>query len=113
MAKKAQAKKPEKKTTEELFKAIESAIEKSEYYFTDHGEMRSATRKKVTDVEVLRILEGKDKWHEKAKDKYENGQDDWNYHIRGKNTDGDNIRIAVSFDKDGMPIITVINLDEE
>jgi len=43
----------------------------------------------------------------------EKNQQDWNYHIRGKNTDGDQIRIVISFDEDGMPIITVINLDEE
>lgn len=29
--------------------------------------MRSETRRKVTDEEVIKILEGKDKWHEKSK----------------------------------------------
>lgn len=102
-----------KKKTEELFKAIEKAINEGNYYFTDHGEMRSITRKNVSDFEVLRILKGSNKWHEKAKDKYVMGEEDWNYHIRGKNTDGEKIRIAVSFDKNGMPIITVINLTKE
>lgn len=113
MPKMAKKKKPNKKSTEELFGAIETAVKNAEYYFTDHGEMRSATRRKVTDQEVIRILEKKDKWHEKTKDKYVDGAADWNYHIRGKNTDGDNVRISISFDKYGMPIITVINLDEE
>ena len=113
MAKKAQNKKPIKKSTEELFSAIEKAIENVDYYFTDHGEMRSETRRKVTDEEVIKILEGKDKWHEKSKDKFEEGKSDWNYHIRGKNTDDERVRVAVSFDEYGMPVITVINLDED
>lgn len=111
MAKK-KTKKVVKKTTTELFTGIVRAINSKKYYFSDHGEMRSATRQKVTDFEVIRILRNSDKWHEKAKDKYVDGKADWNYHIRGKNTDEDNIRIAVSFDKYGMVVITVINLDE-
>ena len=46
------------------------------------------------------------------KDHYIVGCTDWNYHIRGRNINNDQIRIAISFDKYGMPIITVINLDE-
>lgn len=112
MAKKVKAAKPTKKTTDELMEAINKAMASGTYYFTDHGDKRSKTRKKVSDLEVIKILEGNDKWHEAKKDKYQKGSIDWNYHIRGKNTDGDQIRIALSFDKDGMPIITVINLDE-
>ena len=104
---------PGKKSTDELFRAIEDALKTGSYYFTDHGEMRSITRRKVTDEEVVRILEGPDKWHERNKDRYEQGQPDWNYNIRGKNTDGEKIRIVVSFDEYGMPIIAVINLDED
>lgn len=104
---------PSKKTTEDLMAAIEKAIEKGEYYFTDHGEKRSKARKKVNDLEVLKILFGKEKWHEAARDKFVRNHFDWNYHIRGINSDGDQIRIVISFDHDGMPIITVINLDEK
>ena len=113
MAKKSSTVKPVKKNTEELIVAISEAMTKGEYYFTDHGEKRSKTRKKVNDLEVIKILNEKDKWHEANKDKYVKGKHDWNYHVRGKNSDGDQIRIAISFDKDGMPIITVINLDED
>ena len=105
--------KPVKKSTKELFQAIEKAIANKEYYFTDHGEMRSVTRRKVTDEEVIKILEGREKWHEKRKDKYEHGQSDWNYHIRGKNIDNEKVRIVISFDEYEMPIITVVNLDED
>ncbi len=113
MANKAQIKKPVKKVTDELFSSIELAIKNADYYFTDHGEMRSSTRRKVTDEEVIKLLKGKNKWHEKNKDKYEEGKADWNYHIRGKNSDDEKIRISLSFDKYGMPIITIINLDED
>ena len=109
----ATAKKLAKKSTDELFAAIEKAIINGDYYFTDHGEMRSVTRRKVTDEEVIKILGGKNKWHEKSKDKFVQGQADWNYHIRGKNTDDEKVRIVLSFNDYGMPIITVINLDKD
>jgi len=112
VAKKPKVAKPKKKTTAELMAAIATAMDSGEYYFSDHGEKRSASRKKVNDLEVIKILQDDDKWHEAKKDKFEPGYTDWNYHIRGKNSDGDAIRIALSFDKEGMPIITVINLDE-
>lgn len=105
--------KPVKKTTAELFEAIKFSLENGEYYFSDHGDLRSKTRKNVNDLEVVKILEGNDKWHEAAKDKYEKGHKDWNYHIRGRNSDEDQIRIAISFDEAGMVVITVINLDED
>jgi hypothetical protein len=45
MAKKNVAKRPIKKTTEELMKAICDALIMDEYYFTDHGDKRSKSRK--------------------------------------------------------------------
>lgn len=105
--------KPAKKTTEELFDAIDEALKTKNYYFSDHGEKRSKTRRKVDDLQVVKILKSANRSHEARKDKYEKGYEDWNYHIRGKNCEEDDIRIAVSFDEDGMVIITVINLDED
>lgn len=105
--------KPMKRSTQELFYAIKFAIQNGEYYFTDHAEKRSLSRRKVTDEEVIRILEGRDKWHEKSKDKFEKVENDWNYHIRGRNTDWERVRIVISFYKNSMVIITVINLDED
>ena len=67
MAKKV-AVKPVKKTTVELFEAIKHSLENGEYYFSDHGDVRSKTRKNVSDLEVVKILEGNDKWHEAVKD---------------------------------------------
>ena len=67
MAKKVKAAKPTKKTTDELMEAINKAMASGTYYFTDHGDKRSKTRKKVSDLEVIKILEGNDKWHEAKK----------------------------------------------
>jgi hypothetical protein len=74
--------------------------------------IKDRSLEKVGDLEIIKILKGDNKWHEATKDKYDKGNDDWNYHDRGKNGNGDQIRIALSFDVDGMPIITVNNLDE-
>jgi hypothetical protein len=112
LVKKKRVFRPTKKSTEELLTAINQAMLNGDYYFTDHGDKRSKSRKKVNDLEVVKILSGSEKWHESSKDKFENNKLDWNYHMRGKNSDGDHIRIVISFDRDGMPIITVINLDE-
>jgi hypothetical protein len=113
LKKRSMAFRPTKKTTNELMKAISNAVNANEYYFTDHGDKRSKARKKVNDLEIIKILSGHDKWHETKRDKYVRNNNDWNYHVCGKNSDGDQIRIVISFDHDGMPIITVINLDEE
>jgi hypothetical protein len=104
--------KPKKKTTRELFAAIQKALEERRYYFTDHGLERSRTRRKVNDLEVLRILRSSQKKHVAQKDKFERSQRDWNYHISGLNSDDESILIALSFDQAGMAIITVINLNE-
>ncbi len=113
MAKSDNAVTPTKKTTAELMLAIKQAINSGDYYFTDHGEFRSKTRRMVNDLEIIRILKSNNKWHEARRDKFEIGNQDWNYHIRGINADGDSIRIVISFDENGMTILTVINLDEK
>ncbi len=104
---------PIKKTTGELFEAIDLCLETNNYYFTSHADLRSKTRMSVNDLEVLRILKSKNRRHEARKDKLGMDQSDWNYHIRGKNSDNEEVRISLSFDQSLMLIITVINLDEE
>lgn len=97
MAKKHQI--PVKKTTKELFEAIDDSLAKKHYYFTWHGEYRSKLRKRVNDLEVLTILKSKGRRHEARKDKLEINRTE--------------VRISLSFDCDFSVIITVINLDEE
>ncbi len=104
--------KPEKKKTHELLIAIEEAIENKCYYFTPHALVRSEERKNVSALQVLKILKSASKYHEPKKDSFQESFQDWNYSIRGKSVDAEDIRIILSFDGNGMLIITVINLDE-
>jgi hypothetical protein len=102
--------KPPKKTKSELFDCIEQAIDNKNYVFTQHGEIRSKQRKNVNHEQVIRILKDKYKKHDAARDYYQKGQLDWNYHIQGKTVDNQPVRIVLSFDENWMLIITVIDL---
>jgi len=105
--------KPIKKTDGELFQLLSEKIASSDYVFLAHAKQRLKDRD-ITDIEVLDILENKrdcNRRRNKAKDKYAEGYQDWNYCIEGCNVDGDKIRIIISFMDDLMPIITVISLD--
>jgi len=105
--------KPKKKTKLELFESIETAIKTSHYILTEHGELRSKQRKNVNDLQIIQILKSKTKKHEAARDYYQEGHADWNYHITGKTLNHEKVRIVLSFDSNLMLIITVINLDEQ
>lgn len=108
-------KRPNKKTEQELFGLISQKIEEGEYVFLNHARQRLQERD-ILDLEVLDILEGKPRRRRKrnrAKDKYEEGRQDWNYCIEGETLDAERIRIIISFNEDLMPIITVIKLNEE
>lgn len=105
--------KPKKKTKQELFDSIEIAIKTGNYIFTEHGELRSKQRKNVNDLQIIKILNSKTKKHDAARDYYQEGYTDWNYHILGKTINHEKIRIVLSFDSNLMLIITVINLDEQ
>jgi hypothetical protein len=50
-------------------------------------------------------------YHEQRKDICNEEFDAWNYAVRGRTIDRRNIRVAVSFDENGMLIITAIDLD--
>tara|TARA_Y100000768_G_scaffold70167_1_gene49419 strand:+ start:653 stop:991 length:339 start_codon:yes stop_codon:yes gene_type:complete len=112
MAKSKKVVRPEKKTDDELFKAIENALKNRSYYFTPHSQKRAQERRNVSELQVIRILKSKTKYHEKKKDEFKEEFNTWNYSIRGKTVDSENVRIAVSFDENNMLIVTVINLDE-
>jgi len=111
--KKAASIKPKKKTDAELFEFLAKNIRNGNYIFLTHAKIRLKDRM-ISDIEVIDILEGKigrKRKRNKAKDKYEDGYQDWNYCIEGINLDGEKIRIIFSFVDDFMPIITVIRLD--
>lgn len=103
---------PEKKKTDELLIAIDEALKNKNYYFTRHALERSKERKNVSEYQILRILKSTSKYHEANKDGFHESSQDWNYSIRGKSVDSEDIRIILSFDKNNMLIITVINLND-
>ena len=109
MAKKA-IKKPSKKPDKDFFSEVVEKIEKGFYIFKKHARQRQKDRT-ISDLEVIDILEGKKgrkRRRNKSKDKYEEGNQDWNYCIEGENPDGNKIRIIISFEDGVLPIITVM-----
>lgn len=99
-----------KKKTEELFASIKSALRESRYFFTTHALERAISRRNVNQFQVLKILKGNKKFHESKKDKFDEAHAAWNYSIRGRTIDDEEVRIIISFDEENMLIITVINL---
>lgn len=62
----------------------------------------------ITRSEVLQILNGG--YHEKAKDLFDEAFKAWNYAVRGKTKDRRELRIIVSFEPNGMLVVTAIDL---
>ena len=63
---------------------------------------------RLTRPEILFVL--RKGHHGKKKDKFDDLHQAWNYSVRGKTVDRRNLRIIVSFDENGMLIITAIEL---
>jgi len=104
--------KPNKKKDQELWDSIYLSILNKNYIFVAHAKKRLKDRN-VTDIEVLDILENKERCkrkRNKKKDSYIKGHQDWNYCIEGVDLDGEKIRIIISFNEELMLIITVIRL---
>jgi hypothetical protein len=74
---------------------------------TSHAIVRKRERK-ISLPDILYVL--KTGFHEKQKDSYQDKFKAWNYAIRGKTIDDREIRVIVSFDLNGMLIITAILL---
>lgn len=110
MAKKTKSVKPMKKSDADLFKFIEGSIADAKYIFTKHAKLRSSERK-ILETTVLDILEnksGRKRRRNKKKDKFEMNALDWSYCIEGEDVNADKIRVIITFEKDLMPIITVM-----
>lgn len=90
-------------------KSVTDALELGKYRYVGHANERLQQRQ-VTRLEVKQAL--KHGHHEKRKDEFKQEHGSWNYSIRGKTVDKRNLRIAVSFDKSNMLVITVIDLDK-
>jgi hypothetical protein len=98
----------------DLWGMIYNKITGVRYVFLNHAKARLVDRK-ITDIEVLDILEHKNKCRRnKSKDSFMPGYPDWKYCIEGKSFPGQSpIRVIISFDAEFMLVITVIRLDVE
>jgi len=90
-----------------LMSTIKDCIEEGRYLDTRHALERQIERT-ITRPEILYVL--KTGYHEKKKDQFDEFYRAWNYAIRGKTRDKREIRVIVSFDENGMLIITAIAL---
>ena len=106
MVKKKQSTRPQKEP--ELLQKIRDAINSGNFRDVRHATERAAERE-VTRAEYLYIL--KNGRHEKKKDEFKEEYNSWNYAIRGKTVDDRELRVIVTFEENGLLIITVIDLE--
>jgi hypothetical protein len=85
------AKKVEKLKTDELLGKTKSSLEAKSYYFTSHALQRSKQRRNISELEVIKILKSESKYHEAKKDSFSKDHKAWNYSIRGKSIDSEDI----------------------
>ncbi len=90
-----------------LLLQIQKAVIKGTYRDTYHSGRRYSERL-ITRPEVEYVL--LNGWHERRKDYFDEQYKAWNYSIRGNTVDKRDLRIVVSFDTDGMLIITAIDI---
>ena len=72
---------------------------------TRHALERQDERR-INRPEILYVL--KHGHHEKSKDTFSEFHHSWNYSVRGETVDRRELRVIVSFDEDGMLIITAL-----
>jgi hypothetical protein len=94
----------------DLLEKIRVALSSGKYQKTEHAKQRAAERGIIiADYEYV-LKTGN---HESKKDKFDEMYNTWNYAIRGKTIDKRELRVVITFDEDGMLLITVIDLDLE
>jgi hypothetical protein len=91
----------------DLMNMICTCIEEGRYLDTRHAWERQDERR-INRPEILYVL--KHGHHEKNKDKFNEFYHSWDYSVRGKTVDRRELRVIVSFDENGMLIITAIDL---
>lgn len=98
-----------KEKISDLLLRIKNCIDKGAYKFTKHALERRNERSLLLP-DILHVL--KTGWHEKKKDVWNKQYAEWDYAIRGKTEEDDDVRVIVSFDEEqDLLIITVIRLD--
>lgn len=92
---------------EKLREKICECIKNDKYRQTLHALHRESERS-IDLVDALYVL--KTGRHEKNKTSFDDIFQTWKYAIRGWTLDREDIRVIVSFDSEGMLIITVIKI---
>lgn len=95
---------------ENLLALIHKCILSGHYIETFHAQQRQRQRKIILPDILYVLMNGR---HEKARDKFDEAYHEWNYAVRGRTVDKDEIRVIVSFDKTQLLIITAFYLDNE
>lgn len=91
----------------DLISAVRTCIEEGRYLDTRHATERQEERR-ITRPEVLYVL--KRGHHEKKRDRFDDFHRAWNYAMRGRTVDRRELRVIVSFEENGLLIITAIEL---
>lgn len=92
----------------DLLSRVRNCLDRGAYRFSQHAINRKKERF-LSLPDVIEVLSNG--YHEKTKDTWDSIFKSWNYAIRGKTVDQDPCRIIVSFEDNGLLIITVIRLD--
>lgn len=100
-------KKPTPPQLEKLRDKICECIENDKYRQTLHA-LHGEAERSLDLVDALYVL--KTGRHEKSKTTFDDIFQTWKYAIRGWTLDKEDIRVIVSFDGEGMLIITVIKI---
>ena len=101
-----------KKTPEKLSNVLEKikeCIDQERYIFSKHSLDRVRERNIDIPTTINVLLTG---YEEKKKTCFDKEKNSWKYAIRGKTDDELNVRIIVSFNEDGMVVITVMHILE-
>lgn len=92
-----------------LMSEVRRHLDADRYWSTAHADHRRLQRS-ILLPDLLYVL--RHGYHERAKDRYDEGYSAWNYAVRGKTVDDRELRVIVSFDENGMLIITAFGLRE-
>lgn len=95
---------------ENVLETIKECIEKDRYTLTTHALIRQQERK-INFAEVIHVL--KTGYEEKKKTCFDGDNNIWKYAIRGKTKiDKLDVRVIVTFDENGILIITVMYVEK-
>ncbi len=92
----------------DLLARVRDCLDRGLYRFSQHALDRKHERL-VSLPDVMEVL--RTGYHEKIKDSWDEIFKAWNYAIRGKTVDREPCRIIVSFEGNGLLIITIIRLE--